>query len=230
MRFIFLAMFVTFVAVPVCMAQNGTVTVVDSNWKIVREPAKKGESVGSVPAPAMIDQNKNFQRTARENQMMQRSSIDPNEQTVDGRSAQMERMTQESRAPNYDAKIGYAYSANVKNDSGKTVVTIFFEYRFTEIATPTRVTSRHFICGVKIKPSDKRELTAASSLGPSDTIAVESLEKTTDKLFDERLIINRIEFADDSVLNRRDWKYDDHKDAITRATSKPWGKEVCRML
>ena len=230
MRSIYFLVFAALVTVPVCFAQNGTVTVVDSNWKVVHESAKKGETISAIPAPAMIDQNKNFQRNARENQMMQRGTTDPNEQTVDGRSAQLQKMSSEAQAPNYDAKIGYAYTANVKNDSDKTVVTIFFEYRFTEIATPTRVTSRHFICGVKIKPGDKHELAAASSLGPSNTVSVESLANTTDKIFDEKVIINRIEFSDDSVLNRRDWKYDDHKDAIKRVTEKGWGKEVCRML
>lgn len=230
MKSIFYFVILTLSAVPVCIAQNGTVSVIDSRWKVVNESAKKGEAGSSIPAAAMIDQNKNFQRNARENQMMQRSSTDPNEQTVDGRSAQLQRMSNEAQAPNYDAKTGYSYAANIKNDTEKTVVTIFWEYRFTEIATPTNVTSRHFICGVKIKSGDKRELMAASYFGPSNTISVESLEKTTDKLFNEKVIINRIEFSDDSVLNRRDWKYDDFKDSIKRVTSKPWGNEVCRML
>lgn len=230
MRSACLLLSVFFAAVPVCYAQGGTVSVVDSNWKVVREAAKKGETIGAIPAPAMTEQNKNFQRNARENQMMQRSSIDPNEMTVDGRAAQLENMYQEARAANYDATIGYSYTANVRNDNERTVVAIFWEYRFTEIATPANVTSRHFICGVKIKPGDKRELIAQSMLGPSNTISVKSLENTADKLFDEKVIINRIEFSDDSVLNRRDCKYDDFKESIKRVTSKPWGKEVCRLL
>ena len=230
MRSALMLLFVMSAAVPVCIAQGGTVSVIDSNWKIVRESAKKGETIGAIPAPAMTEQNKNFQRNARENQMMQRSSIDPNEMTVDGRAAQLEKMSQEARAANFDATIGYSYTANVKNDTEKTVVTIFWEYRFTEIATPANVTSRHFICGVKMKTGDKRELIAQSILGPSNTISVKSLESTTDKLFDEKVIINRIEFSDDSVLNRRDWKYDDFKESIKRVTAKSWGKEVCRIL
>ncbi len=230
MRSIDILITVLFAAVPVCIAQNGTVTVIDSSWKTVREPAKRGESNAAVPAPEMIDQNKNFQRNARENLALQRSSIDPNEQTIDGRSAQLQKITEESRVPNYDAKVGYLYSANVRNDNERTVVAVFWEYRFTEVATPSNVTSRHFLCGVKIKPGGTRELAASSMLGPSNTISVKSLENTAEKLFGEKVIINRIEFSDDSVLNRRDWKYDDFKDAIKRATSKPWGSEVCRIL
>ncbi|MBK6750993.1 MAG: hypothetical protein IPG67_13565 [Acidobacteria bacterium] len=230
MRAIDLLLITMFAAVPVCIAQNGTVSVIGSGWNTIREGAKKGESQSSLQVPEMTAQNKNFQRNARENQMLQRGMTDPNEHTIDGRSAQLEKITQESRTPNYDAKVGYSYFANVKNDNEKTVVAIFWEYRFTEIATPANVTSRHFLCGVKIKPGDKRELAAASILGPSNTISVKSLENAVDKLFDEKVIINRIEFADDSVLNRRDWKYDDFKDAIKRATSTPWGKEVCRIL
>ena len=74
------------------------------------------------------------------------------------------------------------------------------------------------------------ELSVFSLLGPSDTIDAESLAKSTNKLFDENVRINRIELSDDTILQRNDWKYDDVRSSIKRATSTPWGKEICRAL
>ena len=125
---------------------------------------------------------------------------------------------------------GYNYSASVRNDSGKTVKVIFWEYRFTEIARPSNVVRRQFLCSVNLKKGSRMDLSAFSILAPSDTIDAESLAKLTEKLFDEHVQINRIEFSDDSVLQRGGWKLDDVKSSIDRVTSTPWGREVCRVL
>jgi hypothetical protein len=61
-------------------------------------------------------------------------------------------------------------------------------------------------------------------------IDVESLSRAKEKLFDEKVQINRIEFSDDSILQRNGWKLADVRDAVKRATATPWGKEICRAL
>ena len=154
----------------------------------------------------------------------------PEEGTIDARSAAIEKAVQESRTPKGEKVVGYSYTATVRNDSGKTVKVIFWEYRFTEIARPTNVVRRQFLCSVNLKKGDKMELSTFSLLGPSDTIDAESLAKSTDKLFEEKVRINRIELSDDSILQRNDWKYEDVGAAIKRAASTPWGKEICRAL
>ena len=52
------------------------------------------EPTGTTPARAVIDQNKNFQRKARE--QLSPGAIDPNTMTVDGRSAELDRITREA--------------------------------------------------------------------------------------------------------------------------------------
>ncbi len=225
-----LGIFFLVIAEPSYLAQSGSVTVLEAGWKYIRESGKKEIPQTGVPAPAMITENRNFQRNARENQMQQRGAIDPNEHTVDGRSAQLEKLAQEARAIKSDDKAGFIYFANIKNDSDKHVDIIFWEFRFTELANPSNVVRRQFLCGASIKAGDKRDLSAFSILGPSDVISADSLAQATGKTFDEKAFINRIEYSDGTVLQRRDWKYDDYKQSIKRATSIPWGKEVCRML
>jgi hypothetical protein len=225
------SIFVLLVA-PCCFAQtppqNSPVTILESSWQRSRHAQKKPDGSDVGPARGMTSDNKYYQRTARENQT--KGAIDPNEYTIDGRSAALEKNVQEARTPKIDDITGYLYLANVRNDGGKKIEVIFWEYRFTELANPANVVRRQFLCSANIKPGEKKELVVFSQLGPSDVISAESLAKATDRLFDEKVFVNRIEYSDGTTVQRGAWKYDDFRKAIDRATSTPWGKEVCRGL
>ena len=136
----------------------------------------------------------------------------------------------ESRTPQADAVTGYTYTAEMRNDTGSKVSIVFWEYKFIEIAHPTNIVRRQFLCGADLKNGETKELSAFSLLGPSDVIGVDSLAKTNQKLFTESVQVNRIELSDGTVIQRDNWKYADVKEAVLRATSTPWGNEVCRGL
>ena len=212
---------------PFCFSQD-PMPVVSFNWQRAVRKAQDPELPSSSPARSLLPDDKYFQRKAREARTD--NPLDPSKDSEDARSAQMDKNIQESqRAQTGDAH-GYLYTASVRNEADKTAKVIFWEYRFTEIAKPNNVARRQFICGVNLKKGDKIELSVFSLLGPSDTIDAQSLEKTTDKLFDEKVLVNRIEFSDDTLLQRNGWKLADVKSAVERATSTPWGKEICRPL
>ena len=212
---------------PLCFAQD-PMPVLSSAWQRDVKKAVDSRPEPNTPMRAVLADDKNFQRNARE----QRTDkpLDPNKDSVDARSAQLERMEQESRSATPQDSPGFTYSARVRNDSGKTAKVIFWEYRFIELANPTNVVRRQFLCSVNLKKGAEMDLSAFSLLAPSGSIDVKSLEKTSDKLFDERVQINRIEFSDDTVIQRGGWKYDDYKSSIEKAASTPWGKEVCRLF
>ena len=218
-----LLLFVT----PFCFSQD-PMPVLRAGWERTVQRAPKPEITAGGPVKEVTADTKYFQRKAREARTD--ITIDPTETTVTARSQAMDRAVQESRAPQADDIRGYSYIAEVRNDSGKTAQVIFWEYRFAEIAQPANVVRRQFLCGAKLKNGDKRALSAFSLLGPSETIALESLGKSKDKLFNEEVYVNRIEFSDGSILQRDDWKYADVKTGVERATSTPWGKEPCRAL
>ncbi len=210
----------------VCFSQ-APVTVISSGWEHTRRPAKKSDDQPVGPARAMTDDNKLFRRTAREAQTT--GVIDPNQNTVDGRSAALDKAVNESRSRKAEDVDGYAYHTTVKNDSPKTVTVIYWEYRFKEIANPANEVRRQFLCAVNIKAGDKRELPVFSTLGPSDVIGAESLGSSTgEKIFDEKVLVNRIEFSDGSLVQRGNWKYEDVQKAVERVTSTKWGTEICR--
>ena len=58
-------------------------------------------------------------------------------------------------------------------------------------------------------------------LRSNTTISAETLGKTSEKLFDEKVIVNRFEYSDGTLRQRGNWKYDDFQKSIERATSMP---------
>ena len=122
------------------------------------------------------------------------------------------------------------YKAKIRNASQNTIEILFWEYQFTERANPANVTSRHFLCAVNIKPGKAQELSVFSASGPSSVVSIGSLEDKSGKLFEERVLINRVEYSDGTILQNTDWNYKNLKDSINRAIETPWGMEMCRNL
>lgn len=214
-------------------AQNTTndgssLTVLSSKWFKSRQTIEKLDSANPSPAGAVLPLNKNFELNARNNAPA--GMRDPNADTVDGRRAALEKSVQDARAPKPKPVDGFAYRAKVENSSAKVVEVIFWEYQFTEASNPSMVTRRQFLCGVNIKPNKDKELQAFGLSGPSDVISAEGLANKAGKLFEEKVVINRVEYADGSIWQRKDWNFAEVKSGIARALATPWGTEMCRGL
>ena len=202
--------------------------VLRSSWQTTVQKGKKVESQETGPARQMMVEDTLGPRKARE--FSTDHPDNPSDQSPDGRRSVIEKNEQEAGAPQPKDTAGFIYSATVRNDGSKTVKVIYWEYRFTEIATPTNIVRRQFLCSVNLKKGAEVELTAFSTQGPTDVINTASLAKADTKLFDEKVQVNRIEYADDDVLQRGHWKLADVKASVDRVTSTPWGKEICRPL
>lgn len=227
MGLIYRSIFLILLISPFCHAQD-PMPVLGSSWQRTTVKAKKSDPGVTSPARVLTDDDKYFQRKTRESRTD--NPMDPNRESMEARSASIDKALQESRAPKTDNVSGYLFTADLRNDTGKGVEVIFWEYRFTELARPQNVTRRQFLCAVKLKKGESRELSAFSLLGPSDIIDAESLAKSSGPVFDEKVLVNRIEFSDDSIIQRSGWKYDEVKKDVERATSTPWGRETCRAL
>ncbi len=216
-------------------AQNATgsndgssVEVLSFKWSKSRQTIVKSDSASTIPAPAMIPDNKVLQRNQRAQAPV--GVRDPNADTIDGRSAALEKNVQESRSPKSVTVDGFTYLIKVRNTSTKVIEVVFWEYQFKELSNPTNVVRRQFLCGVNIKPAKEKELQAFSVSGPSDMISVESLTNKSGNLFEEKVVINRVEYSDGSILQRKGWNFAEMRLSIERAIKTPWGAEMCRGL
>jgi hypothetical protein len=208
--------------------EGSSVVVLGSKWSKSRQVVEKVNTTGTVPAAAMIPANKNFERNRRINDPA--GVRDPNADTIDGRSAQLEKSVQESRQPKSKPVDGYSYRAKIQNASAKVVEIVFWEYQFKEASNPSKMARRQFLCAVNIKPQKEKELQAFSLSGPSDVISVESLANKSGNLFEEKVVINRVEYADGTIWQRKDWNFAEVRLTVARATATPWGTEMCRNL
>ena len=213
--------------------QNGAgdvapITVVSLKWTKSQQKVEHADTQDPAPAPAMNAANKNFERNRRINDPA--GVRDPNADTLDGRSAALEKAVRESRAPKSETVEGYAYRVKVQNAAQKPIEVLFWEYQFEETANPSNLTRRQFLCGVQLKGGKEKELQAFGGSGPAGAISAESLANKAANPFAERVIINRIEYADGTIWQRKDWNYAEVRASIQRAVSTPWGTEMCRAL
>ncbi len=215
---------------PAPAQDDSSVTVLDFKWSRSRQVNKDPEppAVPSTPAREMIPANKVYQRNVRVNDPM--GARDPNEDTIDGRSAAIEKIVQESRRPNPKPVDGFAYTAKVHNASKGVIEILFWEYQFVDLTTPATVTRRQFLCGVNIKPDKEKELQAFSLSGPSDVVSVATLANNSEKAFREKVVINRVEYADGAIWQRKDWSFAEIGASYKRVVAAPWGSEMCRGL
>lgn len=212
---------------PICFAQD-PMPVLRHAWRMDTQKVPKNEVQVVGPARELTKDDMLMARNAR--QMQVGSQPDPTETTPDGRRAQLDKIEQEAKTPQAADQRGYSYSATVHNAADRTVKVIFWEYKFTEIANPQNSVRRQFLCSVNLKKGGEIDLTAFSTLGPTDVIDAKGLGTVGQKLYDEQVIVNRIEYSDDSVMQRGNWRIADVRTAVERATSTPWGKAPCRAL
>lgn len=192
--------------------ENPSVVVVSFKWFRDRQSIDNAVASTVPPQPAPIAADKNFERQKRINASA--GDRDPHADTVDARGAELDRIVQESReAPPVD---GFVYLVKLKSASTKPMVRIFWEYQFKETANSANVTRRRFLCNVKIKPAQAKDLQIFSLSGPSDVVSVKSLAKGSGNQFQEAVVIDRVEYADGSFWQLKDWLFD-----VSKLVSKP---------
>ena len=212
--------------------QNGAgegppLNVVSAKWTKTRQRVERPDTQGSTPAAAMTAADKNYARNRRANDPT--AARDPNVDTIDARSAAIEKAVRDSRSQLIVVE-GYAYRVKLQNPAQKSVDVVFWEYQFEETANPSNLTRRQFLCGVQIKGGKEKELQAFGGSGPAVVVSAETLAKGSADPFAERVLINRVEYADGSIWQRKDWNFAEMRAAIQSAVSTPWGAEMCRGL
>ena len=203
-------------------------TVSSFKWSRARRTVENSEAGGTPPARAMIPQNRNFARNARVNDPQ--GARDPNADTLDGRSAAMEKSVAESRMPKTAPMDGFAYRIKVQNVSEKIVEAVFWEYQFRDPANPDLVARRQFLCVVNIGAGKGKELEGFSLSGPSDVVDVKTLANNSANPFKENVLINRVEYTDGSSAQRKTWNMAEVKGSYDRVLREQWLPGMCKSL
>ena len=210
-------------------SENSSVEVLGSKWTKTRQKIENPDDQPTAAAQSALSPgNRNFARNRRINDPV--GAPDPNEGTIEARSAALEKTVQESRTTKFKVVDGFLYQAEIRNATRNTIEVLFWEYQFKERANPANVVSLQFLCTVNIKPEKKHELRIFSTASPSGVVSINSLDNKSGNLFEEKILINRIENADGSIWQRTGWSYSDMKQSIARAIETPWGMEMCRKL
>ena len=190
---------------------------------------EKGDTQGiTPPASAMIPANKNFARNVRANDPA--GVRDPNADTLDGRSAQLEKSVQESRTPKSRLFDCYAYRIKVQITAANSVESLFWEYQFMDGKDATSLTRHQFLCGVNIRPGKDKEVEGFSQSNPSSVINVDTVANKDSNPVQEKIVINRVEFADGTIWQRKDWSLKEVKPSYERALKEPWVPGMCKGL
>jgi len=205
---------------------NSPLTVTSYKWTRARRTIEVPEAEGNAPQRAMIPQNRIFARSARVNDTA--DNRDPNADTVDGRSAALEKSVAESRSTKPKPMDGYAYRIKIQNTIKKVVETVFWEYQFQDPAKPDAVTRRQFVCGVDLAEGKSRDLEGFSLSGPSDVVDVKTLNSGA--AFKETVVINRIEYSDGTIWQRKAWNLAEVKGSYERVLREPWLPGMCKGL
>ena len=210
---------------PVATQENSSMAVLEFKWAKRRQPPENLEPGIPQPGTMVNPATRAYERGTRINQP--RGERDPTADTLEARSAQIDRNVQEARGPK--PVDGFAYKVKVQNGSSKVADVVFWEYQFIDPSAPDVVARRQFLCSVNIEPNKVKEIQAFSLSGPG-VVSVASLTDTAGKPTTEKAVINRVEYVDGSIWRRKDWNFGEIKQNYQRAVAAPWGKEMCRGL
>lgn len=101
----------------------------------------------------------------------------------------------------------FTYRVRVHNTDTKTVKNIYWEYVILEFQNRQNQSSRQFFCAAKINANRSASLHAISASMPrTNAISAKALADPKNA-FEEKVVINRIEYADGSLWQRDGWVF-----------------------
>ena len=106
-------------------SDNPPVEVLKSKWSKSRQRIENPDNQRIIPAQsATAPGNRNFERNRRINDQV--GTQDPKEQTIEARSAALEKNVQESRSPKSKLVDGFIYQTRIRNRGVNTIEIVFW--------------------------------------------------------------------------------------------------------
>src|SRR4029078_7216401 len=106
----------------------------------------------------------------------------------------------------------------------------FWEYQFIDPSNPATVARHQFLCGVDIHSGKDKDLEGFSVTAPSNVVSADSMANGAKNPFQEKVVINRVEYVDGTIWQRPDWSLKEIKASYERALASPWSPGMCKGL
>ena len=98
--------------------------------------------------------------------------------------------------------VNYLYEAKIKNAGEKTITMIVWEYTLFDPETEVQVGRHQFTDTSKIRPGKTANLVGYTAALPTSILQATKAGKASAHKYSERVVINRIEYADGSFWQR----------------------------
>ena len=96
----------------------------------------------------------------------------------------------------------YVYSVKIRNDHRSPVVRVVWEYQGLGSTDRGEVSRRQFMCKVKIKPGESKNLKAFSAYPPMGVVSISDLATGVERPPVEKISLVRVEYANGNVWQR----------------------------
>ena len=121
----------------------------------------------------------------------------------------------------------FLYRVKVENTSAKTVKNVYWEYQIIDSANPNSAGRRQFFCDQKIKTKRFARFSVLSTAPPlARTISVKAAGARK-AVFEEKAVINRIEYTDNSAWQRSGWDFPNPAAAALSTYKRVRGEPPC---
>lgn len=164
------------------------VTVIQKKWRIdVRNPALEKD-----PVQAMQDREREDRRR-RDNERLNDMMVER------GMPSQTTQVSGNRDTGPSGITVLYVYEVKLRNEGAKEIRKIMWDYVFFEPGTETEVGRRRFISKADIRPRGTKDVVARAAAPPAATINAKTAGKKPQDQYSERVVIQRVEYADGSV-------------------------------
>jgi hypothetical protein len=107
-------------------------------------------------------------------------------------------------------KVGqiFVYKVKLQNTGQKAIKNFYWEYQVIESANPQNLSARQFFCAAQIKVHQERSFEVFSLTPPTTAvISATTLGNESKAAFEQKAVINRIEYKDGSIWQRSEWTF-----------------------
>ena len=179
-------------------AEDPTLVVVKFSWKRDRRPP------GGRPTQSAAG---NYPVAGASTLGRMPSSRQPGAASIEEQAVTMREVeSRDRRGGVYRMREFYKYKVTLRNTDARAVRAVYWSFETRQSSRPDDVARRGFFCSAKVRPGKERAFKVETPKAPSLTVGADTA--ASGGVSHDRVVINRVEYADDSFWQRPGWSHD----------------------